>query len=74
MRLPATIGIVDNSVGSSWPAVWSMVTVGAMLSKWTELSLLVEAVLLLPARSAAAAAGIEATTRPSPVIPLTLTV
>ena len=43
--------IGEPLVGSAWPAAWSIVTVGATLSKVTVLSVLVEAVLVLPAAS-----------------------
>ncbi len=41
----------DVLVGSDWPLPWLIVTSGERLSKVTVLSVLVEAVLLLPAAS-----------------------
>ena len=46
--------IGEAEVGSAWPAAWLIVTVGAVVSgavKVTVLSVLVEAVLALPAAS-----------------------
>jgi hypothetical protein len=61
-------------VGSAWPAAVLMVTVGAALSKVTLLSVLVDAVLVLPAPSAATPAARLAMTVPPVVMPLTATV
>src|SRR6185369_13935171 len=58
--------------GSACPAAWLIVTVGAVVSKVTVLSVLVEAALTLPAASFAAPAAMFAITVPS-VIPLTAT-
>ena len=56
--------IGEPFVGSAWPAAWLIVTVGAVVSKVTVLSVLVEAVLALPAASGAAPAAIVAMTVP----------
>src|SRR5205809_659119 len=61
-------------VGSAEAACWLIVTVGGTLSKATLLSVLVEGAVALPAASPAAAAGIDATTVPVPLIPVTETV
>ena len=61
-------------VGSACPVAWLIVTAGGMPSNVTLLSVLVEAKLRFPARSVTALTGIDATTVPSPVIPVTLTV
>ena len=69
--------IGEAEVGSAWPAAWLIVTVGAVVSgaaKVTVLSVLVEAVLALPAASVAPPAAIVAMTVPSVVMPLTATV
>src|SRR5215831_10367085 len=66
--------IGDVFVGSACPAAWLIVTVGAVGFHVTVLSVLVEAVLVFPAVSLAAAVGIDATTVPAVVIPVTLTV
>src|SRR5262245_54377308 len=59
--------------GSAWVAAWLMVTVGAVVSYVTVLSVLVEALLVLVAASVATPAAMEAITVPSPVIALTAT-
>src|SRR3989442_564142 len=56
-------------VGSVCPAAWLIVTVGADESNVTVLSVLVEAVLPLPAPSVAIPAGIVAVTVPSGIPP-----
>ena len=61
-------------VRSGWPAVWLTVTAGAVASNWTTLSVLVAVPLAFPAASnPAPPAGMEATTAPGEVIPVTLT-
>src|SRR5262245_21571373 len=61
-------------LGSTCPLAWLIVTVGGPAVNWTVLSVLVDAALgWLPA-SLAAPAGIEATTVPLVVMPLTATV
>src|SRR6266513_1704461 len=60
-------------VGSAWPAAWLIVTVGGVASKLTLLSVLVEAVLRLPAASCAAPAAMLAITVPAVLMPLTAT-
>ncbi len=65
------IGLVF--VGSGCPTAWLIVTVGAVLSQATVLSVDVEAVLALPAASVAAPAAMEAMTDPAVVIPVTAT-
>src|SRR5437762_1902624 len=59
-------------VGSVCPAAWLIVTVGGVLSKVTLLSVLVDAVLPLPAASVAPPAGTVAITVPL-LMPLTAT-
>ena len=61
-------------VGSAWPTAWLIVTVGAVTSQVTVLSVEVDAALLLPARSVARAAAMVAMTVPDVVIPVTVTV
>ena len=65
--------IVAALAGSPCPGVSSTVTVGATVSRVTELSCEVEAALGTPVASMAAPAGMEAMTVPSPSIPLTST-
>src|SRR5439155_474260 len=68
--------IGEALVGSAWPAAWLIVTVGGVVSggvKLTLLSVLVEAVLRLPAASCAIPAEIEAITVPALLMPLTAT-
>src|SRR5688500_3963339 len=73
--LNCTVNVIDAApLGSVWPAAWLMVTVGAPAVNCTVLSVLVDATLgWLPA-SMAAAAGIDATTVPLLVMPVTVTV
>ena len=61
-------------VGSAWPPAWLMVTVGAVTSQVTELSVEVEAALGLVSASLATPAGMVAITVPLVVMPLTATV
>src|SRR5437667_10413954 len=64
-------------VGSAWPAAWLIVTEGGVVSggvKLTLLSVLVEAVLVLPAASCATPAAMLAITVPALLMPLTATV
>src|SRR5688500_9922043 len=63
----------ETPVGSAWLDAWLIVTVGAVPSNVTLLSVLVDAVLPLPKPSAAAPAATDATTVPLPVIPVTAT-
>ncbi len=65
------IGLV--LVGSAWPTAWLIVTEGATLSQVTVLSVDVEAVLALPAASAATPAPMVAMTVPELVMPVTAT-
>ena len=65
------IGLV--LVGSAWPAAWLIVTVGAVLSQVTVLSVEVEAALVLPAGSVATPAAMVAMTVPALVMPVTAT-
>src|SRR5437773_1971608 len=60
-------------LGSAWPAAWSFVSEGNVASKRTLLSVLVEAVLRLPAASCATPAGMLAITVPALLMPLTAT-
>src|SRR5437899_1555997 len=63
-------------VGSAWPAAWLIVTEGGVVSggvKLTLLSVLVEAVLVLPAASCATPAAMLAITVPALLMPLTAT-
>src|SRR6266513_2004481 len=63
-------------VGSAWPAAWLIVTEGGVVSagvKLTLLSVLVEAMLVLPAASRATPAGMLASTVPALLMPLTAT-
>src|SRR6266480_1571038 len=63
-------------VGSAWPAAWLIVTEGGVVSagvKLTLLSVLVEAMLRLPAASLATPAGMLASTVPALLMPLTAT-
>ena len=66
------IGLV--LVGSAWATAWLMVTVGAVASQVTVLSVEVEAALALPARSVARLARIVAITVPEVVMPVVVTV
>src|SRR5687768_8378233 len=60
-------------VGSAWPAAWLIVTVGASRSIVTSLSVLIDAGLGSPLfGSVPTPAGIDATTVPDPVAPLTV--
>src|SRR5437773_1214414 len=71
--LKPTVKLMGEAlVGSVCPAAWLIVTVSATVSKVTVLSVLVEAVLPLPATSVATPAAIVAMTVPL-VIPLTAT-
>ena len=65
--------IGEASVGSACPAAWLIVTVRAVVSKVTLLSVLVDAALALPAASLAIPAAIVAVTVPPVVTPLTAT-
>src|SRR6266480_1818778 len=63
-------------VGSAWPAAWLIVTEGGVASKVTLLSVLVEAVLRLPAASCAtptAMLAITVTVLVPPAVPLMVT-
>ncbi len=60
-------------VGSACPAACSIWTEGPALSKYTELSVEVEAALALPAASLATPAARLATTFPAPLMPVTAT-
>src|SRR5919201_1734069 len=52
--LKTTVKLMGEAlVGSAWPEAWLIVTVGAVTSQVTVLSVLVEAVLALPAASVA---------------------
>src|ERR1700723_2815539 len=65
----------DVEVGSDWVTAWSIVTVGpAGWSHATSLSVEVDALLPRSSESWAASAGIEASTSPLVVMPLTETV
>ena len=66
------IGLV--LVGSAWATAWLIVTVGAVTSQVTVLSVEVDAVLALPARSVARSARIVAMTVPEVVMPVVVTV
>src|SRR5439155_517779 len=69
--------MVGTLVGSAWLASWSIVPAGGWVSggvKLTLLSVLVEAVLRLPAASCATPAVIVAITVPALLIPLSLPV
>src|SRR6185503_10072278 len=61
----------EVAVGSAWAAAWLIVTVGRRELNVTTLSVLVDARLNLPTASAAAPAGMFATTVPLPVMPVT---
>ena len=71
--LKTTVKLIGEAlVGSACPPAWLIVTVGATLSKLTTLSVLVDAVLRLPAPSLTTPAGTVAITVPL-VMPLTAT-
>jgi hypothetical protein len=63
----------EAPVGSTWVVAWLMVTIGLVVLKRTELSVLVEAALPLPPASVALPAAMLAMTSPSPVMPETAT-
>src|SRR5205809_36475 len=65
--------IGDLLVGSAWPAAWFFPYATLFRSKVTLLSVLVEAVLRLPAASLATPAAMEAITVPAVVMPETAT-
>ena len=72
--LKTTVKLIgDAFVGSAWPRAWLIVTVGAVTSQVTVLSVEVEAVLPLPAASVATPAAIDAMTVPLVVMPVTAT-
>ena len=64
----------DEPVGLAWVAARSIVTFGAAPSNRTVWSVLADRVSGLPAASNPDPAGTDATTVPSPVIPVTVTV